>query len=208
MKKKLGKIIQIADNYQLIGIHEITMSEHQNSEIITKQKIDKAINLLKEQKPKEREDVSDREAIRKMRRYIEKLTSDKYGYSYDEVSEMLKGLGINLAGSRIKYLIGELKKSTHRRQKTDSSGNSSTLSNPATETQPTVGNTAIETEPPVENTASVQASSEPEKSTVNSAKGKRKSKQPFSQEQSAQSNLEGELNNPAFQPKLYSAEDL
>ncbi|MBW4455544.1 MAG: hypothetical protein KME55_24105 [Nostoc indistinguendum CM1-VF10] len=178
------------------------MSEHQNSEVITKEKIDKAINLLKEQKPKEREDVSDREAIRKMRRYIEKLTSDKYGYTYDEVSEMLKGLGINLTGSRIKYLLGEVKKNTHRRQKTDSRGNSSTLSNPATETQPTVVNTAIE------NTASVQASSEPEKSTVNSAKGKRKSKQPFSQEQSAQSNLEGELNNAAFQPKLYSAEDL
>jgi hypothetical protein len=69
------------------------MSEHQNSEVITKGKIDKAINLLKEQKPKEREDVSDREAIRKMRRYIEKLTSSKYGYTYDEVSEMLKGSG-------------------------------------------------------------------------------------------------------------------
>ncbi|MBD2533883.1 hypothetical protein H6G97_31775 [Nostoc flagelliforme FACHB-838] len=93
------------------------MSEHQNSEVITKEKIDKAINLLKEQKPKEREAVSDRETIKKMRRYIEKLTSDKYGYSYDEVSEMLKGLGINLSGGRIKYLLGELKKSTHRRQK-------------------------------------------------------------------------------------------
>jgi hypothetical protein len=164
------------------------MSEHQNSEVITKGKIDKAINLLKEQKPKERESVSDREAVRKMRRYIEKLTSDKYGYTYDEVSEMLKGLGINLSGSRIKYLLGEIRKNT-RRQKTDSSGNSSTLSNSATETQPTVGDTAIETEPPVENTASVQASSEPEKSTVNSAKGKRQSKQPLSQQQQAESNL-------------------
>ncbi|MBE9002004.1 hypothetical protein IQ274_28325 [Nostoc sp. LEGE 12447] len=189
------------------------MSEHQNSEVITKEKIDKAINLLKKQKPKEREDVSDKEAIRKMRRYIEKLTSNKYGYSYDEVSEMLKGLGINLAGSRIKYLIGELKKSTHRHQKTDSRGNSSTLSNPATETQLTVGNTAIEntaieTESAVVNTTSDQGSSEPDKSTVNSAKGKRKSKQPAPQQQQAESNLEGELNNPAFQPKLYSAEDL
>lgn len=148
------------------------MSEHQNSEVITKQKIDKAINLLKEQKPKEREDVSDREAIRKMRRYIEKLTSDKYGYTYDEVSEMLKGLGINLAGSRIKYLIGELKKSSRRPQKASDNGDSSMSENLATETQPTVVNTA-----------SVKASSEPEESTVNSAKGKRKSKQPATQEQ-------------------------
>ncbi|WP_341532351.1 hypothetical protein WKK05_41830 (plasmid) [Nostoc sp. UHCC 0302] len=87
------------------------MAEHEKSEVITKSKVDKAISLLKEQKPKERDDVSDREAVKKMRRYIEKLTSDKYGYTYDEVSEMLKGLGINLSGSRIKYLIGELKKS-------------------------------------------------------------------------------------------------
>ncbi len=98
------------------------MVEPKDSDQITKSKIDEAIKALKEQKPKEREDISDREAIRKMRRYIEKLTSDKYGYSYDEVSEMLKGLGINLAGSRIKYLLGELKKSSRRHQQTSSSG--------------------------------------------------------------------------------------
>lgn len=114
------------------------MSEHQNSEVITKEKIDKAIKALKEQKPKEREDISDREAIRKMRRYIEKLTSSKYGYSYDEVSEMLKGLGINLTGSRIKYLIGELKKSSRRRHKAEPSEDNSTSSSPVTENQQAV----------------------------------------------------------------------
>ncbi|MHC0068097.1 hypothetical protein ACWATR_35295 [Nostoc sp. UIC 10890] len=153
------------------------MSEHQNSEVITKGKIDKAIKLLKEQKPKEREDVSDREAVRKMRRYIEKLTSDKYGYTYDEVSEMLKGLGINLAGSRIKYLVGELKKSNRRQKNTSLSDDKNRSSNPATETEPLVVNTA-----------SVQASSEPDKSTVNSAKGKRQSKEPVAQQQQAESN--------------------
>ncbi|QLE53097.1 hypothetical protein FD724_34685 (plasmid) [Nostoc sp. C057] len=147
------------------------MSEHQNSEVITKGKIDKAINLLKSQKPKEREDVSDRDAVRKMRRYIEKLTSDKYGYSYDEVSEMLKDLGINLSGSRIKYLIGELKKSSRRQKKTSSSDDNNRSSNPATETQPIVVNTASD-----------QASSEPEESPVKSTKGKSKNQQPFSQE--------------------------
>lgn len=148
------------------------MAEQQNSEVITKEKIDKAINLLKEQKPKERESVSDREAVRKMRRYIEKLTSDKYGYTYDEVSEMLKGLGINLTGGRIKYLVGELKKSSRRQKNTSLSDDKNRSSNPATETEPSV-----------EDTASDQASSEPEKSTVNSAKGKRQSKQPLSQQQ-------------------------
>jgi hypothetical protein len=154
------------------------MSEHQNSEVITKEKIDKAINLLKEQKPKEREDVSDRDAVRKMRRYIEKLTSDKYGYSYDEVSEMLKVLGINLTGGRIKYLIGELKKSSRRQKKTSSSDDNNPSSNPATETQLAVVNTASD-----------KASSEPDKSTVNSAKGKRQSKEPVAQQQQPESNL-------------------
>ncbi|MDZ7969629.1 MAG: hypothetical protein RM368_32600 [Nostoc sp. DedSLP03] len=154
------------------------MSEHQNSEVITKGKIDKAINLLKEQKPKEREDVSDREAVRKMRRYIEKLTSSKYGYTYDEVSEMLKGLGINLTGSRIKYLVGELKKSSRRQKNTSLSDDNNRSSNPATETEPLVVNIA-----------SVQASSEPDKSTVNSAKGKRQSKEQVAQQQQAKSNL-------------------
>ncbi|MBW4565848.1 MAG: hypothetical protein KME32_33155 [Mojavia pulchra JT2-VF2] len=72
-----------------------------------------------------------------MRRYIEKLTSDKYGYTYDEVSEMLKGLGINLTGSRIKYLVGELKKSSRRRQKTSENGSSTSVQE-ATENQSAV----------------------------------------------------------------------
>ncbi|MBD2472249.1 hypothetical protein [Nostoc sp. FACHB-145] len=128
------------------------MAEQQNSEVITKEKIDKAINLLKEQKPKEREDVSDRAAVRKMRRYIEKLTSDKYGYTYDEVSEMLKGLGINLAGSRIKYLIGELKKSSRRRQKTSDNGGSSTSENGAIENQSAVVESSEAEETPLKST--------------------------------------------------------
>ncbi|MHC5761907.1 hypothetical protein [Nostoc sp.] len=145
------KLFQIVDNYQLIGIHEITMSEHQNSEVITKGKIDKAINLLKSQKPKEREDVSDRDAVRKMRRYIEKLTSDKYGYSYDEVSEMLKDLGINLSGSRIKYLIGELKKSSRRRHQASSNSDSSTSENKTIENQQAVVDSSETEETPVNN---------------------------------------------------------
>ena len=140
------------------------MSEHQNSEVITKEKIDKAINLLKSQKPKERENVSDREAIRKMRRYIEKLTSDKYGYSYDEVSEMLKGLGINLTGSRIKYLIGELKKSSRRRHQASDNGDSSMSVQGATENQ-----------------QEVTASSEAEETPVKSTLGKSKKQQPAAQ---------------------------
>jgi hypothetical protein len=132
------------------------MAEHEKSEVITKSKIDKAISLLKEQKPKEREDVSDREAVRKMRRYIEKLTSSKYGYSYDEVSEMLKGLGIHLSGSRLKYLIGELRKSSRQRHKAQSEDNNQS------------------SEPTADPTGAVKASSEADKSSKNNGQGKRK----------------------------------
>ncbi len=160
------------------------MVEPKDSDQITKSKIDEAIKALKEQKPKEREDISDREAIRKMRRYIEKLTSNKYGYTYDEVSEMLKGLGINLSGSRIKYLLGELKKSTRRRQKASDNGDSSMSENLATETQPSQVNTT-----------SLQASSQTEKAPFSSGKGKRKSQEPAAQQQEVESDLKNELNN-------------
>ena len=140
------------------------MAEHEKSEVITKSKVDKAISLLKEQKPKERDDVSDREAVRKMRRYIEKLTSSKYGYTYDEVSEMLKGLGIHLSGSRIKYLIGELRKSSRQRHKAQSEDNSQSL------------------EPTADPTGVVKASSEADKSSKNNGQGKRRSKQATQQQ--------------------------
>ncbi|MBE9002041.1 hypothetical protein IQ274_28520 [Nostoc sp. LEGE 12447] len=166
------------------------MSEHQNSEVITKGKIDKAINLLKEQKPKEREDVSDRDAVRKMRRYIEKLTSDKYGYTYDEVSEMLKGLGIHLSGSRIKYLIGELKKSSRQRKKTESEENNQSL------------------EPAAERQGAVKASGEAGKPSENNGQRRRKNQQPAVEEQNNKPESTSQPNRSGFVPQIYRDEDL
>jgi hypothetical protein len=167
------------------------MSEHQNSEVITKGKIDKAINLLKEQKPKEREDVSDREAVRKMRRYIEKLTSNKYGYTYDEVAEMLLGLGINLTGSRIKYLIGELKKSSRRRQKASDNGSSSASEDRATENQ-----------------QEEKGSSEAEETPVKGTLGKSKKQLKAGQEREEESEPTREPNRSAFVPKIYKDDEI
>lgn len=166
------------------------MAEHQKSEVITKSKIDKAIELLKEQKPKERDDVSDREAVRKMRRYIEKLTSDKYGYSYDEVSEMLKGLDIHLSGSRIKYLIGELKKSSRQQKKAEGEENNQS-SEPTAETQ-----------------AAVKASGEADKSSVKNGQRKRKNQQPAVEEQNNKAESTSQPNRSGFVPQIYRDEDL
>ena len=167
------------------------MVEKQDSSRITQGKIDEAITALKDLKPKERSCISDREAIRKMRRYIEKLTSDKYGYSYDEVSEMLLGLGINLTGSRIKYLIGELKKSSRRRQKAEPSNNKNTSSSPATENQ-----------------QAVKASSESEKTPVKSTLDKSKNQPLAVQKQKKKSEPQSQPNRSDFVPKLDSDEDL
>ena len=54
----------------------------------------------------------------------------------------------------------------------------------------------------------LNASSEADKSPVNSAKGKRKSKQPAPQQQQAESSSESESNTSGFQPKIYNREDL
>lgn len=100
------------------------MGKQKNNERIPLAKIDEAINLLQDLKPKERSDVSAFETVRKMRRYIEKLTSEKYGYTFDEISEMLSGLGINLSGNRIKTLLAEVKKNTRSKKKSESGSNS------------------------------------------------------------------------------------
>ena len=48
-----------------------------------------------------------------MRRQIERVL--RLGYTYDEVSEVLAGLDIHIGGSRLKYLLGEVRKSTRSR---------------------------------------------------------------------------------------------
>ncbi|MBD2415559.1 hypothetical protein FACHB389_21960 [Nostoc calcicola FACHB-389] len=145
------------------------MVEPKDSGQITKGKIDEAITALKDIKPKERDSLSERVAIRKMRRYIEKLTSDKYGYTYDEVSEMLLGLGINLSGSRIKYLLGEVKKNTRRHKTKNQGASPSTNEQIKVEIQLEPIETASEvqsspltnTKSKIKNAKSIEASTEP-----------------------------------------------
>jgi len=91
------------------------MTPQQDTERISKDKIPSAIEALRGLDAKELPDVPAREAIRKMRRQIERVL--KLGYTYDEVSEVLAGLDIHISGSRLKYLLGEVRKSTRSRKK-------------------------------------------------------------------------------------------
>ena len=90
-------------------------TSQQEPDRIDKEKIPEAINALKELKPKELPDVSAKEAIRQMRRYINGAL--KKNYTYDEIAEVLSGLGINISGSRLKYLLSEVNKNTRRKKK-------------------------------------------------------------------------------------------
>ena len=91
------------------------MTPPQDTERISKDKIPSVIEALRGLDAKELPDVPAREAIRKMRRQIERVL--KLGYTYDEVSEVLAGLDIHISGSRLKYLLGEVRKSTRSRNK-------------------------------------------------------------------------------------------
>ena len=96
-------------------VFKLLMTPPQDTERISKEKIPSAIEALKSLDAKELPDVPAREAIRKMRRQIERVL--KLGYTYDEVSEVLAGLDIHISGSRLKYLLGEVRKSTRTKKK-------------------------------------------------------------------------------------------
>lgn len=82
-------------------------------ERVNKEKIPEALAALRSLDAKELPDVPAKEAIRKMRRQIERVL--RLGYTYDEVSSVLAGLDIHISGSRLKYLLGEVRKSTRSR---------------------------------------------------------------------------------------------
>ena len=90
-------------------------TSQQEPDRIDKEKIPGAINALKELKPKELPDVSDKEAIRLLRRYINGAL--KKNYTYEEIAEVLSGLDINISGSRLKYLLSEVNKNTRRKKR-------------------------------------------------------------------------------------------
>ena len=90
-------------------------TSQQEPDRIDKDLIPEAINALKELKPKELPDVSAKEAIRLLRRYINGAL--KKNYTYEEIAEVLSGLGINISGSRLKYLLSEINKNTRRKKK-------------------------------------------------------------------------------------------
>jgi hypothetical protein len=87
------------------------------SERIPKSKIPEALDALRAMSVKELDDIPARDAIRKMRRQIERVL--RLGYTYEEVSKTLAGLDINISPERIKYLLNDLRKSTRKKSVTE-----------------------------------------------------------------------------------------
>jgi hypothetical protein len=85
------------------------------SDRVSKSKIPEALDALRALGAKELDDVSARDAIRKMRRQIERVL--RLGYTYEEVSTTLAGLDINISGERIKYLLNDIRKKTRKKSK-------------------------------------------------------------------------------------------
>ena len=80
---------------------------------ISQTKISKAIDVLKALDKKELDDVNARKAIKNMYRQIQHVL--KLGYTYEEVSETLAGLDINISPQRIKYFLAEVHQSKNKK---------------------------------------------------------------------------------------------
>jgi hypothetical protein len=80
---------------------------------IPKSKIPEALNALRALGTKELDEIPARAAIKKMRRQIERVL--RLGYSYQEVSETLAGLDINIGAERIRYLLNDIRKSSKKK---------------------------------------------------------------------------------------------
>ena len=79
---------------------------------ISKAKITKAIEGLKALDKKELDDVNARKTIKNMYLQIQHVL--KLGYTYEEVSETLAGLDINISPQHIKYFLAKIHNSKNK----------------------------------------------------------------------------------------------
>ncbi|WP_341532325.1 hypothetical protein WKK05_41655 (plasmid) [Nostoc sp. UHCC 0302] len=168
---------------------------------IPKSKIPEAIDALRALGTKELDDIPAREAIRKMRRQIERVL--RLGYSYEEVSETLAGLDINISAERIRYLLSDIRRST--RKKSSPPPSQENTDTPVID-EPTLDeNSATEpqSEQPVQKSQS-QPKSKPASSKSTNTKTTKTAKKTSDVQASENQNL----SRPAFVPQIISDEDL
>ncbi len=84
-----------------------------NQSRIPKSKLPEALEALRAMGAKELDDLSAIDAIRNLRRQIERVL--KLGYTYDEISQTLAKLDVNISGQRIKYFMGVLRAESRKK---------------------------------------------------------------------------------------------
>jgi hypothetical protein len=174
---------------------------------IPKSKIPEALNALRSLGAKELDEIPARAAIKKMRRQIERVL--RLGYSYQEVSETLAGLDINISAERIRYLLNDIKKSTRKKSVTSTSAENSNTQ--VVDESDRGENSVTESSNSQSATKSLVKSQPQSKSKTASAKAKSNlTTTPKKTKQTDELKVSSNQNNSglAFQPELIRDEDL
>jgi hypothetical protein len=174
---------------------------------IPKSKIPEALSALRSLGAKELDEIPARAAIKKMRRQIERVL--RLGYSYQEVSETLAGLDINISAERIRYLLNDIKKST--RKKSVTSTDAENTNTQVVDESDRGKNSVTESSNSQSATQSQVKSQSQSKSKTASAKTKSTlTTTPKTTKQTDELKVSSNQNNSglAFQPELIRDEDL
>ncbi|RCJ19222.1 hypothetical protein A6770_32185 [Nostoc minutum NIES-26] len=170
---------------------------------IPKSKIPEALDALRALGAKELDDIPAREAIRKMRRQIERVL--RLGYSYEEVSETLAGLDINISAERIRYLLSDIKKST-RKKSSDTPSQSNTSTQVIDE--PNKSENSLTTESNTQSAKKAQSKSQPKSKSASSNSTNTKTTKTAKKSDEGKDSEYQNTSRPAFVPQIISDEDL
>jgi hypothetical protein len=173
---------------------------------IPKSKIPQAIDALRALGTKELDDIPARAAIKKMRRQIERVL--RLGYSYEEVSQTLAPLDINISPERIRYLLNDIRRST--RKKSSSIPSQENTSTPVID-EPVFSDNSVMEQSSSQSYQKSESKSQPESqlassksTTTKTTKTAKTAKKPSDVKASENQNS----SRPAFVPQIIDDEDL
>ncbi|WP_189523610.1 hypothetical protein [Nostoc sp. PA-18-2419] len=170
---------------------------------IPKSKIPEALDALRALGAKELDDIPAREAIRKMRRQIERVL--RLGYSYEEVSETLAGLDINISAERIRYLLSDIKRST-RKKSSDTPSEENT--NTSVIDEPTNAENSATTQNNTQSAKKANSKSQPQSKSASSKSTTPKTTKTAKKSDESKDSEYQNTSRPAFVPQIISDEDL
>ncbi|MFN6571093.1 hypothetical protein [Dendronalium sp. ChiSLP03b] len=170
---------------------------------VPKSKIPEALDALRALGAKELDDIPARDAIRKMRRQIERVL--RLGYSYEEVSETLAGLDINISAERIRYLLSDIKRST--RKKSSDAPSQENTSTPVIDESGLAENFEM-TQNNTQSAKKANSKSQPQSKSASSKSTNTKTTKTAKKSDEGKDSEYQNTSRPAFIPQIISDEDL